>query len=214
MSAAQQQSATTTLVDYPTRKFAFAAVEGISRAALDLHLDLYAGYVKQLNVLQTQLIGLHLQAKLNDAERLRKDGLVRRLAFEHNGVALHELFFEQLDGEQRAARPASRSDFMTAIDATHGGFDGWLRDIGQLAETRGVGWVVSGWHPGSRRLLNFWIDEHHLGVPVGMVPLVVFDLWEHAYLLDFAPADRKRYLQVLLSNTDWQVIEARCQVST
>lgn len=196
---------------FVVRRFDLTRLEGLSRAALDLHLDLYAGYVKQLNALQEQLQELPAKSPLEPADRLRRDGLTRRLAFEYNGMILHELFFEQLDGGARERRPRLREDLQVVLDAQYGGFDGWCEDLGQLAETRGVGWVVCGRHSSTGRVGNFWIDEHHLGLPAGMRPLLVLDLWEHAWLPDFSPADRRRYFQVLIDNTDWSVVEARIE---
>jgi Fe-Mn family superoxide dismutase len=195
---------------FAAREFELRRVEGLSRKALDLHLELYGGYVKQVNGLQAQVANLARKPKLSEADLLQKDGLVRRLAFEFNGMVLHEMFFEQLHGLRGTPAPSASSTLMEAMDNSFAGFDGWRNDIEQLAEIRGVGWVVSARHETSNRLTNFWVTEHHLGLPAGMRLIAVFDLWEHAYLLDFAPAARRDYIAVLFDNLDWSVIEARC----
>jgi superoxide dismutase, Fe-Mn family len=195
---------------YVATDFAFPAVEGLSRHALDLHLQLYRGYVKQVNGLQRQVTELAALEHLSERDRLRKDGLIRRLAFEYNGMILHELFFEQLDGRPEGDGPEDGSVLQQAMQASFGGIDDWRNDIAQLADTRGVGWVVAARQAGSRRLINTWISEHQLGLPVNVQIIAVFDLWEHAYLLDFSPTARGDYLSVLFWNLDWRVIESRC----
>jgi Fe-Mn family superoxide dismutase len=100
---------------------------------------------------------------------------------------------------------------MKAMDSSFGGLEAWRNDILQLAQTRGVGWVLSTREPGSNQLTNYWIGEHQLGVPAGVQPIAVFDLWEHAYMLDFAPSARGDYLNVLFQELDWAVLESRCQ---
>jgi Fe-Mn family superoxide dismutase len=196
---------------YVATDFAFAAVEGLSRRALDLHLELYRGYVKQVNGLQKQVTELAALEQLSERDRLRKDGLIRRLAFEYNGMILHELFFEQLDGRPGGNGPAYDGVLHQAMQASFGGIEDWRNDIAQLAETRGVGWVVAARQAGSRRLINTWVSEHQLGLPVNVQIIGVFDLWEHAYLLDFAPSARGDYLSTLFRNLDWSVIESRCR---
>jgi Fe-Mn family superoxide dismutase len=73
-----------------------------------------------------------------------------------------------------------------------------------------VGWVVTCRSRGDDRLFNVWLDDHTRGLLVGLEPVAVFDLWEHAYLLDFNPAQRPDYLRVLLDNMNWDVVESRC----
>lgn len=196
---------------YVANDYQFAAVEGLSRKALDLHMDLYRGYVKQVNALyHAQMDQLAARPPFSEAQQLHTDGVVRRLAFEFNGMVLHELFFEQLDGQPAAANPAPGSALKEAIDVSFGGFENWQNDIRRLAETRGIGWVVSARQGSGNRLTNYWVSEHHLGVLASLRPIAVFDIWEHAYFLDFAPTARKDYIGVLFRNLDWSVLERRC----
>ena len=195
---------------YVARHYRFTTIQGLSRKGLDLHIELYNGYVKQVNALQLQIEQLPRQRKLNELERLRRAGLVQRCAFELNGMLLHELFFEQLNGHPSGPAPSPGSVLMEAMAISFGGLDCWRDDIYQLAETRGAGWVVTARHNSGEQLSNFWIAEHHVGVPIGVQPIAVFDLWEHAYLLDFAPSARRDYLSVLFRNIDWSVLERRC----
>jgi Fe-Mn family superoxide dismutase len=141
-------------------------------------------------------------------EHLIRDGLVRRFAFERNGMVLHELFFEALRGPSDP--PRSNSAFRQTIDASYGSYDAWQHDVFRLAQTRGVGWVltVRSWQ--DSRLTNIWIDEHSHGLLSNWTPVLAFDIWEHAYLLDFKPSQRAQYVQTVFDNIDWEVIERRC----
>lgn len=190
---------------FTARKFDFSNVEGLSDRALDVHRSLYEGYVKETNALLPFIYGHVPEA--GAAERLRRDGLVRRFAFEYNGMVLHELFFEALRG--RSDPPPANGAFAQAAMRSFGNFDAWQDDVRNLAQTRGIGWVITSL-TGEGRLTNAWIDEHSHGVPAKWTPIAAFDLWEHAYLIDFKPTDRLQYLKTLFDNIDWRVVDARC----
>jgi len=205
-SAAIQPAA---IKPFETRQFDLTNVTGLSSHALEIHRSLYEGYVKETNSLLAALYAGPLGSETSPTERLIRDGLVRRFAFERNGMVLHELFFEALRGPSEP--PRATSLFMKAINATYGSYDAWQQDVTRLAQTRGVGWVltVRSWR--ESRLTNIWIDEHSHGLLADWTPVLAFDLWEHAYLLDFKPSQRAQYIQTLFDNLDWAVIETRCR---
>ena len=109
-----------------------------------------------------------------------QEGWEHRLAFEFNGMVLHELFFESLGGP--GSKMSASSVLAEAMDVTYGGAKAWRERFLAIAKTRGIGWVMSARDRASNRLLTFWIDEHHLGLPANLQPVVLLDLWEHAYL--------------------------------
>lgn len=188
---------------YQVRPFDLSGVQGLSKKALDMHLGLYKGYVDNLNKLLEQAP----QAKGAAGGPLALDGYARRFAFEYNGVMLHELFFEQLAGTHR---PASRnSNFIGALTDGYGGFEGWKSVIEGLAKTRGVGWVISLCQRGTAHVHSTWVDLHHLNMPANSEVVFVLDVWEHAFLTDFAPSQRADYVKAVLDNIDWPVVEAR-----
>jgi Fe-Mn family superoxide dismutase len=189
------------------RAFDFSRVRGLSQRTLDTHQGLYETYVKQANSLLEQLREFPHAQELKAGERLQRDGLVRRLAFEYNGVRLHELFFEALGPDGAAAATAGR--FADAATRSFGSIDAWKRDITEIGQTRGVGWVAT-IDTGGGRLLNLWIDEHSHGLIAGPAPIAVFDLWEHAFMFDFKASQRVSYIDVLFDNLNWSVIESRC----
>ena len=188
--------------------FELARVQGLSAHALELHLGLYATYIKEANLVMEQLQEFAHPHELSPLQRLQRDGLVRRLAFEHNGVHLHESFFEALSGP--GARPSPIGVFGTAVQSSFGSFEQWQADVAELARTRGVGWVVTFRCATDNRLTNAWVNDHTRGVLLELAPIAVFDLWEHAYMLDFKASQRVEYIDVLLANMNWSVVEQRC----
>jgi superoxide dismutase, Fe-Mn family len=198
---------TSTDATFQARKFDLTRVQGLSQRAIEVHLSLYEGYVKESNALLPLVRGEPSDG--SPAAKLQTDGLARRFAFERNGMELHELFFDALRGA--AEPPRAQGAFLAAATAGFGGFDGWKANVAKLAQTRGIGWVLTLIAPREHRLVNVWIDDHTRGLMANARIVCVFDLWEHAYLLDFQPTQKPQYVQVLFDNMDWQVVESRCQ---
>lgn len=189
-------------MSYQVRPFDLSGVQGLSKKAIDLHLGLYKTYVEQLNKLLEQS-----PERSAGALPLALDGYNRRFAFEYNGVALHELFFEQLAGKHR--QPRSDGEFLEALHDSYGDFAGWKSSIEALAKTRGVGWVLTLREHGAERLHNCWIDLHQLSLPANCEIVFALDLWEHAYMVDFTAAQRADYVKIVLDNVDWPVLDQR-----
>ncbi len=189
-----------TRVTYKVREFDLTKVEGISSQALEDHLGLYKGYVENTNRL--------LEKSLRGNGNSGQEGWEQRLAFEFNGMMLHELFFESLGGP--GSKISTSSVLAEAMDVTYGGENAWRERFLALAKTRGVGWVMSARDRANNRLLTFWIDEHHLGLPANLQPVILLDLWEHAYLKDFGTKGREEYAQIVLNNLNWNTLESRC----
>ena len=189
-------------------KFDLSRVQGLSLHALELHLGLYATYIKEANLLLEQLHEFPRKHELSATERVQRDGLVRRLSFEHNGVRLHESFFESLGGP--GSKPTTSNVFSEAVEISFGSFERWQADVVELAQTRGVGWIVTCRCSAENRLTNTWVDVHTRGLRLDLPPIAVFDLWEHAYMFDFKPSQRGDYIRVLLDNMNWGIVEQRC----
>ena len=190
---------------FEIRSFNLRDVKGLSQAALNLHLDLYHGYVEQVNTL---LEVLQPHESPSRAPALTREAAVRRFPFEYNGMVLHELFFEQLSGSN-GRPPHEQGPLGQAVGHAFGGFDGWRKDFEKLAATRGVGWVMTVRERTGGTLYNTWIDEHQWGTTAGTDVIFLLDVWEHAYLLDFSPKQRSDYLQAVFDNVDWSVVETR-----
>jgi Fe-Mn family superoxide dismutase len=134
--------------------------------------------------------------------------LSRRLGFEYNGMLLHEHYFANLkrggDGE-----PPARSRFRDAATKSFGRFETWKADFVGIGKMRGVGWAICYEDPGSGQLSNHWITLHETGHLAGFTPVLVMDVWEHAFLLDYKPADRPKYIDAFFANVDWEVVAER-----
>ena len=193
---------------YDEQTFTFAPEQAVSRESIAVHVELYRGYVGQVNEIIDALRQPTAMAAGEQPARPR-EALARRLAFELNGVVLHERLFEQMESPTGQAGPDPGSRAMEAMDVAFGGFEAWRADLMMLAKTRGVGWVVCLWDPGAEYLMNFWVDLHHLSVPAGQRIAFVVDLWEHAYFADYGPKGRDDYVKDALQRTNWAVVERR-----
>jgi superoxide dismutase, Fe-Mn family len=182
-------------------------LDGISDDQIAEHLKLYSGYVKQVNTLNQDLSELLAKGKASGKDPAFAE-LTRRLGFEYNGMILHEYYFSNLrkGGEPT---PASSSGIAQALGEAFGSLDTWKTDFQAMGDMRGIGWVILFQDPATDRLTNHWVTLHQDGVPAGFKPLLVMDVWEHAFLLDYKPADRPKYIEAFLGNIDWDTVESR-----
>jgi superoxide dismutase, Fe-Mn family len=194
---------------YTAREFDLTAVTGLSPRAIELHLGLYAGYVTNLNKLLAEQRAAYPEPG-EAATPLDLASHARRFAFEYNGVILHELFFEAL-GAPGGSSPDKSGVLADAAARTYGGMTQWMQHAAGLAALRGVGWVVCVRERETNRLYNTWVDLHHLSMPANTDIVLALDLWEHAYLLDFAPSQRATYFDTLWDSIDWAKVENRCR---
>lgn len=180
---------------------------GISDAQIDEHLKLYAGYVKQVNALNADLAELRGRGQSSGTNPEFAE-LTRRLGFEYNGMILHEHYFSNL---RRAAEPTppGGSGLAQALAKSFGSVDGWLKDFQAVGEMRGIGWAILFEDPVTDFLSNHWISLHQEGVPAGFKPLLVMDVWEHAFMRDYKASEKKKYIEAFFRNVDWAVVEHR-----
>jgi Fe-Mn family superoxide dismutase len=189
---------------YKVRLFELKGLHGISNLQIETHLELYAGYVRNTNVLNEQLAELVREGK---AGTPAYSELTRRLGFEYNGMRLHELYFENLKPD---SPPLNATSMLHAELSRHfRTFEAWRRDFVTVAGMRGVGWAILYEDPETGRLSNHWITLHEHGHPAGFRPLLVVDLWEHAFMVDYKPTERARYIEALFTNIDWSKVEER-----
>jgi len=131
--------------------------------------------------------------------------LKRRLGWEFNGMRLHELYFENLGGK---AALNSNGELAKAMTASFGSVEAWEKDFRATGAMRGIGWVVLYGDPANGRLINFWINEHDVAHPAGCRPLLVLDVFEHAFMLDYG-LKRADYIEAFFKAVDWTAVEAR-----
>jgi len=134
--------------------------------------------------------------------------LTRRLGFEYNGMVLHEHYFGNLK-KQGAGMPSSESNFREAAETSFGSYDLWKTDFVSVGNMRGVGWAICYQDPNTGMISNHWITLHEVGNVSGFIPILVMDVWEHAFILDYAPADRPKYIEAFFSNINWKAVEGR-----
>ena len=182
-------------------------LSGISDAQITEHLDLYAGYVKQVNSLVQELSQMRGDRKEAGKDFSLAEG-TRRLAFEYDGMVLHELYFANLKpgGE---ARPSDRQGLGRALAETFGSVEHWLENFQTIAGMRGIGWVILFEDPVTERLTNHWVSLHQDGIPARCKPLLVMDVWEHAFMRDYKATERAKYVEAFFKNVDWSVVDAR-----
>jgi Fe-Mn family superoxide dismutase len=193
---------------YFAKKFALSGLAGISDHTLDVHFKLYEGYVAQTNHLTTKLSELLSSGPIDQEKMAVYSELTRRLGFEYNGMVLHEYYFGNLTS-RRSSEPEQNSGFVRAAQASHGSYEAWKSDFVTIGKMRGVGWAVCYQNPATGRLSNHWITLHEEGNISGFVPILVMDVWEHAFLLDYQPAERPKYIDAFMANVDWQAVESR-----
>jgi Fe-Mn family superoxide dismutase len=200
-------------VEYKPKEFDLSGLNGITDETLKMHFALYRGYVNETNRL-TEKIAEFLKDGIVDHEEMPAySELKRRLGFEYNGMVLHEYYFGNLK-RQGGGQPSKTSRFMEAAERSFGTLDEWKADFVSLGSMRGVGWAICYQDPENGILSNHWISLHQSGNVTGFNPILVMDLWEHAYLLDYRPADRGKYVDAFFANVDWDAIDARMQRTT
>jgi Fe-Mn family superoxide dismutase len=193
---------------YKPRQFDLSGLNGISDRTLEMHFKLYEGYVTNTNLLTERIQEILADGKVDQEEMPAYSELTRRVGFEYNGMVLHEYYFENM--KRQGGGDPSRG-FRSAVESSFPSFDIWRTDFASVGKMRGVGWAISYLNPASGRVSNHWIELHESGNVAGFVPLLVMDVWEHAFLLDYKPADRPKYIEAFLSNIDWNVVERRMQ---
>ncbi len=114
----------------------------------------------------------------------------------------------------RPARPCARKGtLIQALDSTWKDLEGWQEDFAQTGEIRGVGWAILYHDPGTGHLFNWWVGDHELGHPAGFTPILVMDVWEHAYMVDHGAGGRKDYIEAFMENVNWDAVEQRFEES-
>src|SRR5262245_61354848 len=193
---------------YKPKQFNLSELQGISNKTLEMHFKLYEGYVKAVNELNEKIAEMLKDGKVDQDEFPAYSEITRRLGFEYNGMVLHEYYFGNLQ-KQGAGNPASDSSFVKATEKSFGTYDLWKTDFVGVGKMRGVGWAVCYQDPQNGTLSNHWITLHEVGNVSGFIPILVMDVWEHAFILDYTPADRPKYIEAFFSNINWEAVQAR-----
>lgn len=177
---------------------------GFSETLLKNHFTLYQGYVTNTNKVLDALEAMAKEGKSASPEFAE---LKRRLGWEFNGMRLHELYFENLGGAEAAPLNAD-GKLAKALAAQFGSVEAWEKEFRATGAMRGIGWVVLYQDPQNGRLMNFWVNEHDTAHPAGCAPLLVMDVFEHAFMVDYG-LKRADYIEAFFKNLNWERVEAR-----
>ena len=190
-------------MSYTARTFALPELKGLSPEQIAVHLALYEGYVKHTNLILDTIQKLRTEDAAGNAFVINE--LRRRLGFEFDGMRMHEYYFEQLEGGAQAPESA----LIDAVSAKYGSWDGFIAHLHEVAGTRGIGWVVVYHDPKAGTLHTAFVNDHELGQLAGLPIIFAIDLWEHAFMVDYRPAQKKTYVEAFLENVNWAVVENR-----
>lgn len=197
-------SAPENLKKYESKNFEhlIGKINGLDDKLLQMHFKLYQGYVTNSNLLLEKLHNLSTSGQAKSPEFA---GLKHMLGWEFDGMLLHELYFENLGGTQ----PLDENSALSAkIKEDFGSYDAWKADFIATGLMRGIGWVVAYIDPKSGRLINVWINEHDVGHLAGGKPILVMDVFEHAYITQFG-LERNKYIDVFFNNINWDAASKR-----
>lgn len=174
-------------------------LDGISEQTVSIHHDkLYAGYVNKTNEIRAALASLEQGGDVSTANQSYSQlrSLKTDETFALNGVYLHEFYFNVLGGDGKPTGP-----LMNALIERYGSiehFISFMSGCGMAAR----GWVVLAWDTHKQSLEIYTGDAHNHGGVWGCLPIIVLDVYEHAYFIDKG-SDRKAYIEAFWKNLDW-----------
>lgn len=179
-----------------------AKLTGLSEKLIRSHWENnYQGSVKALNMIEGRLA---LAMADKDLPPVVYGGLKREELHRTGSIILHELYFDQLGGNGQPS-----GSIRDALAASHGSFEAWEAEFRRtaMALAGGSGWAILAWNQYTRSLHNYWAWDHTNG-PITGTPLLVLDMYEHAFAMDYGTAAAK-YIDAFMRNLDWGVIDGR-----
>jgi len=177
-------------------------LSGLSDEILQNHFKLYEGYVTNTNKLNDILVEMEKNGQFGEPAFAE---LNRRFGWEWNGMRLHELYF---DGMKKESKSVPDGELKEKIEKEWGSFEMWEKDFRAMGAMRGIGWIILYYDKQSDRLFNMWIDEHATGHLTGAIPLLVMDVFEHAFVLDYG-MKRPEYIEAFMKAIDWDGVQKR-----
>lgn len=191
-------------MNYSPKTFNLPVLSGISEKQIKVHLALYEGYVKHTNLIMEKINALKEVGAESNAYLIAE--LRRRFAFEFCGMRMHEYYFAQFEGGAIAQNLDSK---LAVVVAEKYGNQDLSAPIKEVAGSRGIGWVVVYADPVMKTLHTIFVSDHEIGQLGGLPIILAFDLWEHAYMVDYIPAEKKNYIDAFFANLNWGVVEKR-----
>lgn len=192
-------------VTYGTKKFErLLGIKGLSDQLLNNHFMLYQGYVTNTNKLMEKLLGM---AKTGgDLTSPEFAEMKRRFGWEWNGMMLHEYFFENMAiGGSELDKTSKLSEQFTK---NFNGYETWQKAFRATGMMRGVGWIIAYYDPRVDQIFNIWVNEHESGHLAGLKPILVMDVFEHAFMLDYG-VKRADYIETFFKAINWDIVAKR-----
>jgi Fe-Mn family superoxide dismutase len=177
-------------------------MEGFSKQLLENHFTLYQGYVTNTNKLAETLSQMLKDGKTGTPEYAE---LKRRFGWEFNGMRLHEYYFDNLGGKEALGKNTALHE---ALEKHFGSYANWEADFKAAGSMRGIGWTLLYLDTSNGSLYNDWINEHDMGHLAGCVPIIVLDVFEHAYMIDYG-LKRADYIAAFMKNINWKEASSR-----
>lgn len=177
-------------------------MEGFSDTLLKNHFTLYQGYVTNTNKVIETLGQITREGKTASPEFAE---LKRRFGWEFNGMRLHEYYFENLGGKGDLEKEGK---LFKKISEDFGSYEAWEKEFKGTGTMRGIGWAILYQDTLTRKLFNFWINEHDGGHPAGCAPILILDIFEHAFMIDYG-LKRIDYIEAFFKNINWKTVEKR-----
>ena len=174
----------------------------MSDTLLNNHFTLYQGYVTNTNKVAERLEALRKEGQTTTAEYME---LKRRFGWEFNGMRLHELYFDNMS---KAPAALSEGSLKAQMVKNFGSYEEWEKDFLATGAMRGIGWVILAYDKEGDVLFNTWINEHDLGHLSTATPLLIMDVFEHAFMIDYG-LKRVDYLAAFMKALDWSAVEKR-----
>lgn len=174
----------------------------VNRPQFEAHVRLYEGYIKKINEIDSKLNNNPNREEANSTYSLYR-GLKRGETFSIDGVILHELYFSNIGGN--AKMPSNR--VVQHLNYYFKNMEGWAKDFIATAKSS-RGWTILCYDPRSKILRNISLDAHDVGNITHSYPILVLDMYEHAYFLQYAD-DKEEYIFQFMKNINWDVVEKR-----
>ena len=188
---------------YEAKQFNIPELDGISQETIDLHLGLYQGYVKHVNLINEKIKAFSYDME-NNAYAIAE--MQRRLGFEFGGMRNHEYYFEQFEGGVESLKDGKLKEMM---ETQWGSVENWYGEFTNIAMTRGVGWAMLYIDRKTNQLVQTWVDEQHLGQLADLDIVLALDMWEHSFMRDYLPSAKKDYITAFFNNLNWGVVARR-----
>jgi len=190
-------------IQYQTRDYSkLFGMKGLSHLLLKSHLKIYYGHLNNTNLIIKRLSDLYAKGNSNTFEFHE---LKRRIAYEFNGMKLHELYFENLGGKTQLHR--STLLYLKMLE-NFGSYEAWRKEFVATARTKGIQWVILYYDPLQDCLINAGVESNNTGLLAGCAPIIVLDVAEHAYIADYE-LSKSSYIDMFLKNLDWDLAAMR-----